>query len=51
MIDCQIHTEHLARFGARLMPRDDFLEVLDAGLEENRDPGPWTFDRGFWPQV
>ncbi len=28
-IDCQVETPHLARFGARAMPRGDFLESLD----------------------
>ena len=57
MIDCQIHTEHLARFGARLVPREDFLDSLHAGLEDSessRDigqPSLWSFDRGFWPHV
>jgi leucyl/phenylalanyl-tRNA--protein transferase len=51
LIDCQIHTEHLARFGARMMPREDFLDALHAGLEESGEPGPWSFDGGFWPQV
>jgi leucyl/phenylalanyl-tRNA--protein transferase len=29
LIDCQIYTEHLASLGARLIPRKDFLELLD----------------------
>lgn len=47
LIDCQVHTEHLARFGAVEWPRQRFL----ARLAELRDesvgsgpPGPWQFD-------
>ncbi len=28
LIDCQVETEHLKRFGARLIPRPQFLELL-----------------------
>ena len=28
MIDCQVHTEHLERFGAREVPRASFLQTL-----------------------
>jgi leucyl/phenylalanyl-tRNA---protein transferase len=49
LIDCQIHTEHLARFGARDIPRDDFFSVLQAGLEDGPAPGPWRFDADFHP--
>jgi leucyl/phenylalanyl-tRNA--protein transferase len=34
LIDCQVRTEHLARFGAREIPRDDFLARLAVALEE-----------------
>lgn len=42
MIDCQVHTEHLERFGAEEWPRDDFLEELDLALAEPWRRGPWT---------
>ncbi len=29
MIDCQMHTPHLASLGARLMPRDEFISRLE----------------------
>jgi leucyl/phenylalanyl-tRNA---protein transferase len=32
LIDCQVHTEHLARFGAEPVPRTRFLELLTAAL-------------------
>lgn len=28
LIDCQVETEHLASFGAKSIPRNDFLELL-----------------------
>ena len=33
MIDCQVHTPHLERFGAEEIPRRRFLEVLRACLD------------------
>ncbi len=29
LIDCQVHTEHLASLGARMIDRDDFIKLLD----------------------
>ena len=31
LIDCQVHTDHLARFGAELIPRDEFLAIWCEG--------------------
>jgi leucyl/phenylalanyl-tRNA--protein transferase len=33
LIDCQVVTEHLARFGARELPRRRFLQLLAAGVD------------------
>jgi leucyl/phenylalanyl-tRNA--protein transferase len=44
LIDCQIHTEHLARFGAEEWPREDFLEALRATLRRPAVPRHWRFD-------
>jgi leucyl/phenylalanyl-tRNA--protein transferase len=33
LIDCQVETEHLARFGAQDMPRRRFLQRLAAGVD------------------
>ncbi|MBF0426142.1 MAG: leucyl/phenylalanyl-tRNA--protein transferase [Magnetococcales bacterium] len=33
LIDCQMHTPHLARFGARTMPRRQFLAELTEGIK------------------
>ena len=40
-IDCQVHTEHLERFGAVEWPRDEFLARLRTALESNTRRGPW----------
>ena len=41
LVDCQIYTDHLARFGAEEWPRDRFLKRLR--LELSRRPSP------IWP--
>lgn len=42
MIDCQVYTEHMARFGAREWPRDRFLDELELAVGEPGRRGPWT---------
>ncbi len=43
MIDCQMHTPHLASLGARLMPRDEFISQLKELV--NASPATnWQFD-------
>lgn len=44
LIDCQVHTEHLERFGAREIPRSEFLRLLGEGLEGKTREGKWGFD-------
>jgi leucyl/phenylalanyl-tRNA--protein transferase len=44
LVDCQVYTEHLARFGAREWPRRQFLEALRHALERPTRRGPWRFD-------
>ena len=44
LIDCQMHTEHLARFGARDWPRARFLRHLRRALRHETRRGPWTLD-------
>jgi leucyl/phenylalanyl-tRNA---protein transferase len=44
LVDCQVYTEHLARFGAREWPRRDFLAALQAALDRPTRLGPWRFD-------
>lgn len=33
LIDCQVYTEHLESLGARMVPRNKFLEVLNQNLD------------------
>ena len=44
LIDCQVYTEHLERFGARQWPRRAFLAALREALTVPTRAGPWTFD-------
>ena len=44
LIDCQVHTDHLARFGAYEVPRATYLEMLDAALDERTRRGVWKFE-------
>jgi leucyl/phenylalanyl-tRNA--protein transferase len=41
LVDCQVHTEHLERFGAVEVPRADFLAALDDATREPWTRGPW----------
>jgi len=42
MIDCQMETEHLSRFGAEAWPRRRFLAALGEALRVPTRRGPWT---------
>lgn len=44
MIDCQMHTEHLARFGASEIERSLFIENLTRLTAAHREPGRWQYD-------
>lgn len=44
LIDCQVHTPHLARFGAALWPRALYLSALTRALKAPTRPGPWSFE-------
>jgi leucyl/phenylalanyl-tRNA--protein transferase len=41
LIDCQIHSENLERFGAREIPRKEYLRRLSASLRRPTRSGPW----------
>lgn len=41
-LDCQTHTPHVERLGARPWPRARFLERLAEALREPTRRGPWT---------
>ncbi len=49
MVDCQVHTRHLERFGAAHLPRDAFLAELQAILAEPVSAGSWSFDEDYAP--
>ncbi|AKF06860.1 leucyl/phenylalanyl-tRNA--protein transferase [Sandaracinus amylolyticus] len=44
LVDCQVHTEHLERFGAEDWPRKRFLDVLHRSLAKETRRGKWTFE-------
>ena len=44
LIDCQVHTEHLERFGAYEVPREEYLERLHAALDHPTKRGKWTLE-------
>lgn len=49
LIDCQVRTAHLARFGAREIARADYLERVAALVAQARPARPWALDPGFHP--
>lgn len=44
LIDCQVHTEHLERFGAYETSRLGYLELLKIALDEPTRRGTWSFE-------
>jgi len=44
LVDCQVHTDHLARFGAVEWPRKRYLSALKKALTSPTRPGPWRFE-------
>src|SRR5690606_34371050 len=43
-VDAQVHTPHLERFGARLIPRTEYLSRLAEALKHPARRGPWKLD-------
>ena len=43
LIDCQVYTEHLERFGAQEWPRSRFLRALDRALRMPTRRGRWPY--------
>lgn len=41
LVDCQIYTDHLARFGAEEIPRHVFLERLKSMADQSVSPDSW----------
>jgi leucyl/phenylalanyl-tRNA---protein transferase len=44
LVDCQVRTDHLVRFGAREVPRAEFLARLARALERPTLRGRWSLD-------
>ena len=44
LVDCQVKTAHLSRFGAREWRRVEFLRALAGALEGETKRGKWTFE-------
>ena len=44
LFDCQLPSDHVARFGARPVARRDFLELLRASLARETRRGPWSLE-------
>jgi leucyl/phenylalanyl-tRNA--protein transferase len=44
IIDCQMNTAHLARFGAREIPRSNFLQRVKDLVHYPAPPGPWILN-------
>jgi len=44
LMDCQVHTDHLASLGAHEIPRERFLSRLRQALQAETRRGTWTFD-------
>lgn len=49
LLDSQVYTDHLARFGAGHMPREDYLAWLPQLTRQPTRRGPWAFDEDFDP--
>ncbi len=43
LIDCQVKTDHLIRFGAREIPRSRFLKLLKLSVNQPTKKGKWEF--------
>jgi leucyl/phenylalanyl-tRNA---protein transferase len=44
LVDCQVHTEHLERFGAEEWPRPLFLQTVRAAVSEHTHRGRWQLE-------
>lgn len=47
LIDCQVHTEHLERFGAYEISRLEYLKMLTPALDEPTRRGKWKVELDF----
>ena len=46
LVDCEVYTDHLARFGGEEWPRARFLSALASAVEAPARRGPWTLELG-----
>ena len=46
LLDCQMHTEHLQRLGARQVPRSQFVREVAQLTRGDLTPGPWRLAEG-----
>ncbi len=44
LIDCQVETDHLARFGATTWPRERYLTALTDAVRRPTRQGRWQLD-------
>jgi leucyl/phenylalanyl-tRNA--protein transferase len=60
LVDCQVHTDHLERFGAHEITRAEFITRLRVALDHPTRRGRWTFELdldawaargGAWPDA
>jgi leucyl/phenylalanyl-tRNA--protein transferase len=51
LIDCQMHTQHLERFGAHEIPRAEFLQRLEACLQLPTRRGLWRLDEDLLDEL
>lgn len=49
LIDAQVYTDHLARFGAQTWPRERYLAALNKALRAATRRGSWRFDESASP--
>ncbi len=47
LVDCQVYTDHLARFGAVEVPRSTYLDRVATLVDQNGRAGRWRFDEDF----
>jgi leucyl/phenylalanyl-tRNA--protein transferase len=43
VIDCQIYSSHLESLGAEMIPRQDFISILESVINNSPVPSPWQF--------
>lgn len=46
-IDCQVETEHFLRMGATLIPRSEYLNILDEAIKFPTRRGNWKLDARY----